>query len=197
MAWIGRLLYNLRGNDSGLWHNDPEILKTPSTIEVTSDDFTHSGLLPLSTGSDYFINGDNTSPHLKWTNVPEGTQELVLVIQDPDTPTFFTAMHTVVVGISPNISSFKAGELTIPKGSQPPNPHQDGWRFGRAMMGFRGFVGPGPPRGHGPHRYYFYFYALKERLPEGAENWKEGQLLAAVRPLVLARGEIMGTFERS
>jgi len=194
MAWLGRLLYSFRGHDSGLWDNDPEIQKVPATIEVTSDDFTHDSPLP---GSAVGIRqgGENLSPHLKWGNIPEGTQELVMVLQDPDAPLPFVIMHTVVVGITPNISSFKAGELTIPKDTQPPNPHADGWRFGRAIAGKRGYQGPGAPPGHGPHRYFFYFYALKEKLPEGAQNWKEGQLLAAIKPLAIGRGVLMGTFQ--
>ena len=119
-----------------------------------------------------------------------------MVLQDPDAPPFsFPIMHTVVVGINPNIASFKAGELTIPKNARPPNPHADGWRFGRAIAGMRGYLGPGPPPGHGPHRYFFYFYALKEKLPEGAQNWKEGRLLAAIKPLAIGRGVLMGTFQ--
>ena len=123
MAWLGRLLYSFRGHDSGLWDNDPEMQKVPATIEVTSHDFTHDAPLPLSAGG-IRHGGENLSPHLQWGNIPEGTQELVMVLQDPDAPPFsFPIMHTVVVGINPNIASFKAGELTIPKNAWRTHGH--------------------------------------------------------------------------
>jgi len=120
MAWLGRLLYSFRGHDSGLWDNDPEIQKFPATIEVTS---RRTLLFPCPrVGSG--TGGENLSPHLQWGNIPEGTQELVMVLQDPDAPPFsFPIMHTVVVGINPNIASFKAGELTIPKNAWRTHGH--------------------------------------------------------------------------
>lgn len=200
MAWLGRLLYNFRAHDDGLWVNDATLKEIPSTIEVKSSDFTHNAPLPASSAG-LRIGGDNTSPQLEWSNLPEGTQEVVMVLQDPDAPVPFVIMHTVVLGIIPGkVASFPAGQLTIPKdtpSSAHGTPHADGWKFGKGIAGRRGYHGPGAPRGHGAHRYFFCFFALREKLPEEAGNWKEAQLLAHIRPLALAKGEIVGTFERS
>lgn len=199
MAWLGRLLYNFRGRDHGLWGNDATLKEVPTTIEVKSNDFAHNSPMPENSAG-LGIGGANTSPHIEWSNLPEGTQEVIYILQDPDAPVPFPIMHTVVVGIIPDkVTSFASGALTIPAStpsSAHADKHTDGWRFGRAIAGRRGYHGPGPPRGHGPHRYFFYIFALKEKLPEDAYTWKEGQLLAHIRPLVLARGELIGTFER-
>src|SRR5690606_18616326 len=49
------------------------------TIEVTSSAFSHNTDIPLQ----YSAYGDNISPDLSWGNLPAGTQELALILDDP------------------------------------------------------------------------------------------------------------------
>ena len=59
-----------------------------------------------------------------------------------------------------------------------------------------GYRGPCPPKGHGPHRYFFRLFALDVEdlgLPAGADR---KQLDKALGAHVLAAAEHMGRYER-
>jgi len=63
----------------------------------------------------------------------------------------------------------------------------------------RGYAGPEPIKGHGPHRYVFQVFAMGA--PVAADrNWAESAkpraLLAAVTGPVLGRGRLTGVYER-
>ncbi|MEV7394104.1 MULTISPECIES: hypothetical protein [unclassified Streptomyces] len=45
--------------------------------------------------------GANVSPALVWTQPPQGTVELVLIVQDPDFPFGKPATHALALGIDP------------------------------------------------------------------------------------------------
>ena len=51
----------------------------PETISVTSSAFDHHGMVPEA-NSAY---GDNVSIDLSWADLPEGTQQLALICDDP------------------------------------------------------------------------------------------------------------------
>ena len=192
--FFGRLLYSVRGHDSSLVFNDPQLSSIPDTIPLTSSDFQANSPLPLKCALPGI--GDNISPQLEWSSIPEGTEQLVLIMQDPDAPVPFAPTHMVLLFIPPTMTSFDSGALTIPKDGDGLAPVAGGCRFGRALMGKRGYLGPGPVPAHGPHRYFFDLFALKEKLPEEAVNWKEAQLVRTMAPLVIARGQLVGTYER-
>ena len=52
-----------------------------------------------------------------------------------------------------------------------------------------------PPKGSGRHRYVFTVYALGGRLAL-APGASKRQLLAAASGRILAKGELVGTYER-
>ena len=59
-----------------------------------------------------------------------------------------------------------------------------------------GYGGPCPPRGHGPHRYYFKLYALhveKLLLKAGA---KRADLDRALKSHMLGKAQYTGWYER-
>ena len=63
--------------------------------------------------------------------------------------------------------------------------------FGKA-----GYGGPCPPRGHGPHRYFFKLHALnveKLALKAGA---KRADLDLALKSHVLGEAQCIGRYER-
>ena len=63
-------------------------------------------------------------------------------------------------------------------------------------FGKSGYNGPMPPSGHGPHHYYFWLLALKER-PQLAAGLSMGELLRKIEPLVVGMNRLIGRYERS
>ncbi|HEY0713604.1 MAG TPA: YbhB/YbcL family Raf kinase inhibitor-like protein [Polyangia bacterium] len=99
--------------------------------------------------------GENLSPHLAWTDPPEGTKSFVLTVYDPDAPTGSGWWHWVVYDIPAAITELPAGagsgKADLPKGASQ----------GRTDFGSKGFGGACPPPGDKPHRYIFTLHALK------------------------------------
>jgi phosphatidylethanolamine-binding protein (PEBP) family uncharacterized protein len=108
----------------------------------------------------------------------------VLIIDDVDVPLPRPLLHTVAV-IDPTVDCVGAGLL---------QPGTDGLRFIRADLGHRGYAGPRPIPGHGPHRYRFLVLAIDRPIAESVTTSKA--LLAAMAGHVLARGALTGTYER-
>jgi Raf kinase inhibitor-like YbhB/YbcL family protein len=112
--------------------------------------------------------------------VPEGTQSLALIVDDPDAPSgVFT--HWLAWGLDPAAEG-------LGEGKSPP-------REGRNDFGTSGYRGPCPPPGHGRHRYVFRLYALDTQLelPAGAAK---AELEQAIEGRVLTTAELVGTYER-
>jgi phosphatidylethanolamine-binding protein (PEBP) family uncharacterized protein len=66
----------------------------------------------------------------------------------------------------------------------------------RSAIG-RGYHGPAPIKGHGPHRYTFPVFALGSAVDlAAATRARPRAFLATVTAPVLARGRITGTVER-
>jgi hypothetical protein len=80
-----------------------------------------------------------------------------------------------------------------------PGPPSAGVRLLRSSAG-DGYLGPAPPRSHGPHRYVFQLFALATPLtagPGGAalDSARPREVLAGARD-VLARGRLDGFYRR-
>jgi len=91
--------------------------------------------------------GGNEPPDLEWSDVPEGTHELVLLCVDPDAPTG-SFLHWLVTGIDPATTRMDAERVAG-------TAHRNGF-------GETGYGGPLPPVGDSAHRYVFRLYALPE-----------------------------------
>src|SRR5919204_2160934 len=70
--------------------------KEGAMIEVRSSAFSEGDTLPV----DFTCDGDNLSPPLSWSSVPEGATELRISVRDPDAPSG-TFTHWLVVGVDP------------------------------------------------------------------------------------------------
>jgi Raf kinase inhibitor-like YbhB/YbcL family protein len=124
--------------------------------------------------------GDDVSPPLRWTNVPEGARSLALVVDDPDAPSgVFT--HWVAWDLDPAADGLDEGE---------PAPSE-----GRNDFGSTGYRGPCPPPGHGRHRYVFRLFALDAELGLAARASK-AELERGIEGHVLTTAELVGTYER-
>lgn len=151
-----------------------EEIEESAAFELTSTAFAQGESIPVK----YSCDGDDISPPLTWSDPPEGTQSLALIMDDPDAPGG-TFVHWVVYNIA---LTERIGEGAIP-GTQGMND------FGK-----QGYGGPCPPSG--THRYVFKLYALNENLdlPEGLS--KE-DLEKAMADHVLAQTELIGLYAKT
>ncbi|MBC7172966.1 MAG: YbhB/YbcL family Raf kinase inhibitor-like protein, partial [Polyangiaceae bacterium] len=80
--------------------------ESSATIPLESTSFTSGGPIP-ATYSD--SEGENVSPGLRWSDVPSGTRELVLLCEDPDIPMRDPFVHWVLYGIAPDVREIPEG----------------------------------------------------------------------------------------
>jgi phosphatidylethanolamine-binding protein (PEBP) family uncharacterized protein len=178
---IGKLLRNVRAGE----HRSPFAgsgFTASVGITVTSAEFDEGDPMPTTSAGKGV--GEDRSPQLSWNGIPPQTQQLVLFIDDIDVPLPRPLLHTVAV-IEPGVRNVGAGELT---------PGTDGLRFIPGSLGHRGYAGPRPIPGHGPHRYRFLIFALDEPVAENVTKAKA--LVKQMAGHVLARGVLTGTYER-
>jgi phosphatidylethanolamine-binding protein (PEBP) family uncharacterized protein len=190
MSPLGRLLKNRRAGETHMaWHLPN--LSGPESLTLTSQNFGDGGDIPLANCARP-IGGDDLSPQLAWAALPPGTAQLLLVVEDVDVPIGKPAVHCLAL-IDPAAGQLEPGALT----AQQPGP---GVRVLRSTIG-RGYHGPAPIRGHGPHHYTFQLFALENPV-DGDPNATPPQrarpraLLATVTAPVLGRGRLTGIFER-
>jgi Raf kinase inhibitor-like YbhB/YbcL family protein len=159
------------------------------TLEITSTAFKEGEPIPKK----YTGEGADVSPPLAWTGVPEKTKELVLICDDPDAHTDDPWVHWVIYKIPANATGLKEGiprkaRLTEPAGALQ---GKNSWPSSKDNIGYRG---PMPPPGRG-HRYFFKLYALEAKLSAEAGMDKKS-ILQEIEQHVLAKGQLMGTYER-
>jgi Raf kinase inhibitor-like YbhB/YbcL family protein len=143
---------------------------------LESSAFEHGGTIPAR----YTCDGDDLSPPLRWTDVPESARSLALVVEDRDAPGgVFT--HWIGWGLDPAGGGLAEGEA-------PPGE-------GRNDFGTIGYRGPCPPPGHGRHRYVFRLYAL-DGDPGPASGTRRADFDRALEGRVAATAEHSGGYER-
>jgi Raf kinase inhibitor-like YbhB/YbcL family protein len=185
-AVLGRLLRGIRAGEEKLLWNEAVVRSVPETLLLSSPAFEDGGVMPAKYAA-RAIGGQDQSPPLTWANVPSGSVELVLVMEDPDAPLPTPSLHLLAVSISPRAGGLGSGELN---GSRPAAV-----RFGHWLLGSAAYRGPRPPVSHGPHRYVFQMFALDEALSAGV-SFNRKALLREMAGKILARGRLTGLFER-
>ncbi len=190
MTILGTLLKNKHAGEAQLAWNLP-VLGGPEALVLRSPDFEHEGAIPKAHAGKR-AGGENRSPALAWSGVPAGTAQLLLVIQDIDSPTRTPFVHCVAL-LEPDLAMLPTGALNA-------QSQVGGVRVLRSGMG-RGYLGPEPIKGHGPHRYVFQLFALPTAITsaEGGaplETAKPRAVFAAVSGPALARGRLDGLYTR-
>tara|TARA_S200000501_G_C20427295_1_gene570676 strand:+ start:73 stop:603 length:531 start_codon:yes stop_codon:yes gene_type:complete len=164
----------------------------PEIISVTSSAFDHHGMVPES-NSAY---GENVSIDLTWADLPEGTQQLALICDDPIVVEIGMMeqpfVHWVMYNIPASASGLPAG---LPSDATLEMEGLEGAVNGLNGLGRSGYFGPRPPANGQLHAYHFRVYALDDAL-----NLEPGlgkaELLDAMNGHVLATGMLMGHYER-
>jgi hypothetical protein len=150
---------------------------TLTKLSLISDAFANGGAIPAY----HTCDGSNQSPPISWGEPPQGTKSFALVIDDPDAPSG-TFRHWGAFDIPASTRRLGAGQQA---GTQAVND-----------FGNRGYGGPCPPKGHGPHHYHFKLFALDvDRLNVG--NYpKVVDVENEAAKHAIAQGELIGTYER-
>ncbi|MFQ5654189.1 MAG: YbhB/YbcL family Raf kinase inhibitor-like protein [Planctomycetota bacterium] len=155
-------------------------------LSIESTAFSHDGTIPRRHSGE----GEDLSPALRWSGVPEGTRELALIVDDPDAPTARPWVHWVLYKLAPETRELAEGVPPVEQVADLSGALQGTNSWGRV-----GYGGPMPPPGHGVHHYRFHLYALDMPLSIGAGVAKQA-LLDAMAGHVIAEGELVGRYKR-
>jgi hypothetical protein len=151
-------------------------------LQLTSRAFKEGGMIPAH----YTADGEDVSPPLDWSNVPEGTKSFAIICDDPDAPGG-SFCHWVIYNIPFNTVHFPEAFPTF-------NSLPNGTKQGINDFGSVGYRGPAPPGG--THHYFLKLYALSAvlDLEPGA---KKAQLENRIQRRILGEAQLMGKYQRS
>ena len=137
--------------------------------------------------SQYTCDGADISPPLTWSAPPNGTQSLVLVVEDPDAPS----------GVFRHWTAFDipAGSHGLDAGYSANKPAAT-FHGTRNDFGKPGYSGPCPPKGHGVHHYHFGLLAISRPALDLTASATALDVLKAAQPYVIERTELVGTYHR-
>ncbi len=136
----------------------------------------------------YTFDGENVSPPLAWSGVPEGAQSLVLIVDDPDAPDPAAPQriwtHWLLYNIPPQSDSLPEAVKAV---DLPP-----GTKEGLNDWKRTGYGGPRPPIGK--HRYFHKLYALDSVLPN-LGNATRAEVEKAMQGHVIEQAQTIGLYQ--
>jgi phosphatidylethanolamine-binding protein (PEBP) family uncharacterized protein len=182
---LGRALRGLRSGDARSVSNDPVLRHLPP-FDLHSAAFRDGA--PMRPP---YIDASALQPPLSWGDLPTGTVELALIVEDIDVPLPRPRVHAVAYGIDPAARALEAG--AIPRIGHP-HEGDPTIRLGKGAGGQR-FLPPTPIPGHGPHRYRFQAFALCAPLQFDRPP-NRARFVRALRNTAIARAATTGTHER-
>jgi Raf kinase inhibitor-like YbhB/YbcL family protein len=137
----------------------------------------------------YTCDGEDISPPLSWTDVPDSAKSLTLIVDDPDAPDpaapKMTWVHWILYNIPTNTNM-------LPQGIQSPSL-PSATREGMNNWKRTGYRGPCPPVGC--HRYFHKLYALDVDLPDLGHPGK-AELEKAMSSHIIGKTELIGLYQR-
>jgi Raf kinase inhibitor-like YbhB/YbcL family protein len=150
---------------------------------LVSPAFAPGGAIP----SEYTCDGADISPPLTWTGLPNGTQSLVLIVEDPDAPSG-VFRHWAAFDIPVSAHGLAAGF--------GPSRAAVGFRAASNDFGARGYGGPCPPNGQGIHHYHFRLFAISRPTLDLARSATAFEVLQAAEPYAIQQTELIGAYQR-
>ena len=150
-------------------------------LELTSISFSHGDEIPRGFG---YKNG-NEVPPLTINGIPEGTESLTLIMDDPDAMGAVGKVwvHWVVWNIDPTDGPDYSEDI---QNLHPPLAVEGMTDFGEV-----GYGGPAPPDKR--HTYVFKLYALNIELDLPSESTK-ADVEKAMRGYILDQAILTGTY---
>lgn len=163
------------------------LLPSVPAFEVTSDDVSDGAPLDRTFAAD----GDELSPHLRWSGAPAGTRSFAVTCFDPDAPTPSGFWHWVVADVPATVTELARGAGAEGDAALPAGAYHL-----RNEYGGHGYIGAAPPEGDQPHRYYFVVHAVDvDSL--GVSREANGTVLSFNLAFhTLARGMVVPTYQR-
>lgn len=154
---------------------------------LTSTTFKDGQMMPRKVSNTSPTNpncvGDNVSPQLSWTGVPDGTKSFAILMEDPEGRGGAGVHHWVAYGIPATVTSFAEGELS--KAS-------DKYVGGKSTQGVGNYSGPCTPPGT-PHHYTFIVIATDLDPKELPPGLMREELQAKIVPPAPAPSHAKGT----
>ncbi len=147
-------------------------------MKIISPVFKDRGTIPEK----YTCEGEGVNPPLQFIDVPVEALSCVLIMDDPDVPSFVRKdrmfVHWVLYDIPPTVTK-------IAESSHPPGV------MGVNTSGKLGYFGPCPPDRE--HRYFFKLYALDTllRIKSGVSKEKVEGFMASH---IIAKAELIGLY---
>jgi Raf kinase inhibitor-like YbhB/YbcL family protein len=183
--WLGSALKGVRAGHEKLTIAQLD-LEGAARIEIGSPAFGPGARLPERFTAD----GEGVSPPLTWRGVPNGTERLALIVEDPDAPTPRPMVHAVVVDIDPGLGGIPEGAISADGGGS------HGKNVGKNSGLAEGWLPPDPPTGHGSHDYVFQLLALGPGEDSNEPRPGRGDLREHVSGRVIGAGVLVGTYSR-
>ncbi len=151
-------------------------------MQLTSTAFAEGAAIPAK----HTCDAKDVSPPLKWAGLPAGAKSLALIVDDPDAPVG-TWVHWVLYDVPVTMTELAED---VAKSQYAAGGAKQGLNdFGRL-----GYGGPCPPHGKA-HRYFFKLYALDAVL-DLKPGLTKRDLERAMEKHILARTQLMGTYQR-
>lgn len=192
---IGEALSEQRAGLTSTVFHAVDLRQGMAAMRLSSLAFADHAPLPAK----YTADGAGLSPPLHWADVPALAAELVLIVEDADSPTPQPFVHAIVHGLA--VASGGTGALpeaafSVVGDSEPMVA------TGRNSLFMARWLPPDPPPGHGVHRYVFQLFALapatvgdSEANPLPQTPGREA-LTRAIAERGLASACLIGTYER-
>ncbi len=145
-----------------------------SKFSIISPDFKEGDEIPKKFGYKF----DNKEPEIDFENIPDGTQTLALIMDDPDAMEAVGKIwvHWLVFDSIDLSTKFSNGNLR---------------KEGKTDFDEIGYGGPAPPNGR--HTYIFKAYAVDTKL-DLKEGYSKKDLEQAMNGHILAEAKLTGTF---
>lgn len=148
-------------------------------MQITSSDFQNLDPIPLK----FSRKGEDINPSLTFSEIPDHTQSLALIVEDPDAPGG-TFTHWLLYNMTP-------GTLQITQGGLPVSGVQGFNDYHETSYG-----GPNPPSG--THRYIFKLIALNTMLEfEEDKAVDSAKFYESVDGHIIEVAQLIGTYSAS
>ena len=169
------------GNNDAVAPDARQCIVDPSgAASLTSTSFASCAAIPAA----QTCAGPNTSPPLRWSGLPSGTQSIAVVLTDQS----IDLVHWVIYDIPATATGLPAGVENTYAPANVPGAHQTTSYDSQT----RGYKGPCPPE---THIYQFAVHALSTApLTGSTEQTTAANAIALIQAQQLASATLTGTY---